>query len=164
MKTLLAVISFMALTITFSGDAKADTCEYELVTRRGLVIDTIVEGNRYTTRYQACNEAERECRQQKRYSERRNRRGRAGMTCQKVRVRPNNRGHRGHRGHGRVNRDVVRTCTYKFDRRNPARNDSYFTATAVGPLGTGVQARACQEALDQCLVKDLFYKGTCVKN
>ena len=134
--------------------AKADSCEYELVTRRGLVIDRIHVGSRYMTRYDACKEADRECRAEKKYRERLNRRGRKGLSCQKVRVRrPERRGRR----------VVTRSCTYLFDRKNPRRQDNHYTATETGVAGTGVKARACEKALEMCLVKDIFYKGTCVR-
>ena len=154
MKTLLGLVCFMTMAMTFSSTAKADSCVYELVTRRGMVIDTIRVNSRYMTRHDACREAERDCRQEKKYRERLNRRGRKGLTCEKVRVR---------RPHRRANRTVTRSCTYMFDRKNPSRRDQFYTASATGVRGSGVKARACDKALELCLVKDIFYKGKCVR-
>lgn len=167
MKTLLAAISFMALSITFSGDAKADSCEYELVNRRGVVVDTVRAGSRYTTRYEACEEASRECREEKRYKERLSRRGSRGLTCQKVRLRPSrtlDRDRRGHdRGHGRVGAQIVKSCTYKFDRKNPRKKDTIHTAVGYGYTAYEAKSDACSNALISCAAQDLFRKGKCVK-
>lgn len=159
MKSMLAVLGLMVMSVTFSSNAQAESCEVELVNRRGVVVDTTRVRSRYMTRSEACVEAQRQCRQEKRFRQRSSRRGRNNLTCQKVRLRPRTRGRVGRHNP----RYVTRSCTYMFDRRNPVRQDTYHTATETGRVGSGVMARACQAALEECAVKDIFYKGQCIK-
>lgn len=170
MKALVAVISFMALSITFSGDATAASCEYDLIkTKRNgdrvVVGEPIQVRSRYMNRNQACMEARRDCREEKRYRTRNIRRGNrraVSFQCREVRVRSSRRGY--NRVERRAPRIVTRSCSYTFIRKDPRKTNLNYTGYATGRLGSGVRGLACDDALAQCLVRDLVSKGRCVKN
>lgn len=140
-----AVLALAALTV--SGSAMAYQCSYEVVAGRfgGRVIDVITVGSNVSPS-QACQKARVACEGmlRSRYSNIRDAycsQARGGYDPRPIPPRPT------------PPRDyVTRTCSADLMERG-YYNDyrvSTFTTTATGIRGTGVKARACDDARREC--------------
>lgn len=116
---------------TAASNAEAARCRVDLENGRGRILDTFT-GFGYD-RYEACQEARRDCRRMRR----------SGY----YRARILNCVERRGRGHRRI---VQRSCTARLTGPRGRRTIQTFRGTASGRRGSGVQAQACERALRQC--------------
>lgn len=123
-----------------------DYCTVNMRRNNGNIIDSFT-GEAYSQR-QACNEAQREC---ERDLERRQRNGRNPRAYCDGNGRDNGNPDYGQR--------VTRTCTVERYNYRTGRFVDYHTATVTGRRGTGVEAKACQEALQDCNYSSGFYQS-----
>lgn len=142
MKNFLTIAALLLVGTLMNSEAFAARCEMELVNGRGRVLD-VFTGYGYD-RQDACWEARQDCRRAKNsgyYSARR-------LSCVKVQ-----------------NRQVTKYCSAELTGPRGRRVMQRFTALATGPRGSGVKARACQKALNQCereKMRSGRYRAVCI--
>lgn len=133
----------------FPTPGDRDTCEYELRTRNGRVIDTFVGRGRHSG--YACNDARRECELK---LDQLNRQGRNQQAyCAQA----------SGRGDGR-DRYETQTCSVERVNTRMGRVIEIHTATSTGPRGSDVKREACSQAQRECEIASRYTStpDTCV--
>jgi len=127
MKKLLSMLVLGLTLSVVSSNAEAAQCSMELKNGRGMLLDTF-RGHGYDER-DACQEARQDCQRAIRSGYYRAR----VLTCEKVYVRM-----------------VSKTCEAELVGPRGNRALRTFLGSAYGPIGSGVKADACRDALRQC--------------